>query len=298
MNRVTSVATVRRSLADLMAANSSLVDAQARASSQKQLQRASDGPAQALAALEHRGVLRRSAQQQRNASDAGSWLSSADTALASSVDELTRVRTLVSGARSGASDPNARKAVADEIRTIRTAMLSLANTEHLGRPIFAGTAATDAAFAPDGTYQGDTGAVRRPIAPAVDVQVNRSGSSVFGTQAAVPMDGNVFQVLDALAAAVEAGDDSAMATGIVRVDTAIDRVESAQVELGARARQVDDVVARSETADLDRRQALSELEDVDIAEAILDLKAREVGYQVALSATAQVSKLSLLDFLR
>jgi flagellar hook-associated protein 3 FlgL len=188
--------------------------------------------------------------------------------------------------------------VAYEIRTIRTAMLSLANTEHLGRPIFAGTAATDAAFAPDGTYQGDTGAVRRPIAPAVDVQVNRSGSSVFGTQAAVPMDGNVFQVLDALAAAVEAGDDSAMATGIVRVDTAIDRVESAQVELGARARQVDDVVARSETADLDRRQALSELEDVDIAEAILDLKAREVGYQVALSATAQVSKLSLLDFLR
>jgi flagellar hook-associated protein 3 FlgL len=298
MNRVTSVATVRRSLADLMAANSSLVDAQARASSQKQLQRASDGPAQALAALEHRGVLRRSAQQQRNASDARSWLSSADTALASSVDELTRVRTLVSGARSGASDPNARKAVADEIRTIRTAMLSLANTEHLGRPIFAGTAATDVAFAPDGTYQGDTGAVRRPIAPAVDVQVNRSGSSVFGTQAAVPMDGNVFQVLDALAAAVEAGDDSAMATGIVRVDTSIDRVESAQVELGARARQVDDVVARSETADLDRRQALSELEDVDIAEAILDLKAREVGYQVALSATAQVSKLSLLDFLR
>ncbi|UDY37169.1 flagellin N-terminal helical domain-containing protein [Dermatobacter hominis] len=298
MNRVTSVATVRRSLSDLMAANSALVDAQARASSQKQLQRASDGPAQALAALEHRGVLRRSAQQQRNASDARSWLSSADTALASSVDELTRVRTLVSGARSGASDPNARKAVADEIRTIRTAMLSLANTEHLGRPIFAGTASTDAAFAADGTYQGDGGVVRRPIAPAVDVQVNRSGTSVFGTQTATPMDGNVFQVLEALATAVEAGDDAAMATGITRVDTAIDRVESAQVELGARARQVDDVVARSETADLDRRQALSELEDVDIAEAILDLKAREVGYQVALSATAQVSKLSLLDFLR
>jgi flagellar hook-associated protein 3 FlgL len=298
MNRVTSIGSVNRSLADLMSANRALIDAQARMSSQKQLQRASDSPAQTLAALEHRGVLQRTAQQQRNATDARMWLSSADTALTSGVDELTRVRTLVSSARSGASDPNARKAIADEIRTIRTAMLSLANTEHLGRPIFAGTSAADAAFAPDGTYLGDDGVVRRPIAPAVDVQVNRAGPSVFGEYAADPMDGNIFQVLDALAAAVEAGDDDAMALGITRIDTAIDRIEAAQVELGARARQVDDVVARSESAEIDRRMALSELEDVDIAEAILDLKAKELGYQVALSATAKVSTLSLLDFLR
>jgi flagellar hook-associated protein 3 FlgL len=298
MNRITSTTSNRLMLADLNKANRAMVRAQERISSQKELSRASDGPASTLAALDHRGALRRSEQFQRNASDARSWLSTGDTALTSSVEELNHVRTLVISARSGASDPNSLAAIAAEIRTVRESMLSLANTEHLGRPIFAGTADGADAFDASGNYLGDQGLIQRPVAPSVTVQVNRTGTQVFGTSNANAIDGNVFQMLDALATAVEAGDLSTMSTGIVRLDTAVDRIESSQVELGARARQIDDVIARTEISDIERKQALSEVEDVDVAQALIDMSAKEFSYNAALSASAKVMQTSLLDFLR
>jgi flagellar hook-associated protein 3 FlgL len=113
-----------------------------------------------------------------------------------------------------------------------------------------------------------------------------------------PMNGNVFEMLDAVIAAVESGDPNAMATGLTRLDAMTDQMEAGQVELGARARQVEDVAARTEVLDLDRRRALSEVEDVDVAQALIDVRSREFTYQAALSSAATVMQVSLLDFLR
>ena len=41
-----------------------------------------------------------------------------------------------------------------------------------------------------------------------------------------------------------------------------------------------------------------EIENVDLAEATIQLKMQEVGYQAALGATSRVIQPSLLDFLR
>ena len=130
MTRITHTTGTRTMLADIMQANRGMVRAQERLSSQKELSRASDGPSRALSALDHRAVLRRSAQLQRNASDARGWMVAGDTALTSGVELMTHVRSLVVSARSGATDPNALKAIAAEVAGARDAMLSLANSQH------------------------------------------------------------------------------------------------------------------------------------------------------------------------
>ncbi len=299
MTRITHTTATRTMLADLMQANRGMVRAQERLSSQKELSRASDGPSRALSALDTRAVLRRSAQFQRNASDARGWMVAGDTALTSSVEVMTHVRTLIVSARSGSTDPNALKAIAAEVAGAREAMLSLANTQHQGRPIFSGTANASNAYDATGAYLGDQGVVMRPVAPSVTLQVNRTGDEVFGTlDPGDPMNGNVFQLLASIVAAIESGDDSQMAIGLYRLDVAVDRIETAQVALGARARQVEDVMARNEISDIDRRTALSEAEDVDMAQALIDMRAKEFSYQAALSASAKVLQASLLDFLR
>jgi len=298
MNRITHTTATRTMLSDLNQANRGMVRAQERISSQKELSQASDGPSRALAALDHRSVLRRSEQFQRNASDARGWMVAGDTALTSSVQVMTQVRSLIISARSGATDPNALRAIAAEVSGARDAMLSLANSQHQGRPIFSGNASTDTAFDAAGVYLGDGGVVLRPVAPSVTLQVNRTGDVVFGTVDPVAMNGNVFQMLGAIVAAIETGDDTAMNLGLQRLDVAVDRIETAQVELGARARQVEDVMARNEIFDIDRRMALSEAEDVDMAQALIDMRAKEFSYQAALSASAKVLQTSLLDFLR
>lgn len=299
MNRVTSTTSNRLMLADLNNANLAMIRAQQKLSSQKQISKASDDPAGSLTALGHRATLQRSAQFQRNASDARSWMVAGDTALTSSVEQITHVRTLVIQARSGASDPNSREALASEVATVRESLLALANTKYLNRPIFAGTSDSTAAFDAAGNYLGDGNSVSRPIAPEVSVDVNRTGTSVFGTfDATDPMNGNVFQVLDAIEAAIAAGDDAGMANGINALDAAMDRIESAQVQLGARARQVDDVIARNEITDIDTKRALAEVEDVDVAQALIDASAKQFSYQAALSTAAKVMQISLLDFMR
>jgi flagellar hook-associated protein 3 FlgL len=290
--------TSRRMLADIQNANRLLAQAQERMASQKQLSRASDSPTQALAAMDQRLALRRSEQFQRNASDARGWLSAADSTLTGAVDQLTRVRTLVVQGLSAASDAGARAAMAAEVGTVKESLLQTANSQYLGRPIFAGTADGTRAYDDAGTYLGDAGRVDRPVDSGVTVQVNRTGPQVFGTPSATPLDGDAFQLLDAVSVALTNGDTASLQTSLTRIDAALDRIESAQVELGARAGQVEDVLTRAQQVDIDRRQSLSELEDVDIAQAMIDVSAKQYAYQAALSVSARGMSSSLLDFLR
>jgi flagellar hook-associated protein 3 FlgL len=61
---------------------------------------------------------------------------------------------------------------------------------------------------------------------------------------------------------------------------------------------LENLEARNEGVTIEMRSALSETEDVDLAEAILDLKGQEAAYTAALSVTGRILDRSLLDFLR
>jgi flagellar hook-associated protein 3 FlgL len=296
VNRVTNTTASRSMLANINKNARTLTLAQERIASGKQIQRPSDGPAQVLSALDYRGQLRRNEQLARNAHDAAAWLNNADSALTHSVDRLTRARTLVVGGINGSADDQARAAYAAEIRAIREELIQTANTQYLGRPIFSGTTDTPTAFDPSGTYQGNAGTVERNVAPGVSIQVNRTGPVVFG-DAADP-DGNVFRVLADIAAALESGDIDAASAGLDRIGRATDRIETAQVEMGARAKQIEEITFRNASVDVELKAALAEVEDVDVAEALIEVRVQEMAYQAALQVTAKVIQPTLLDFLR
>jgi flagellar hook-associated protein 3 FlgL len=46
------------------------------------------------------------------------------------------------------------------------------------------------------------------------------------------------------------------------------------------------------------KQSLSQVEDVDLAQATMELSLQQVAYQAALQTTAKVIQPSLVDFLR
>ncbi|MDZ7678962.1 MAG: flagellar hook-associated protein FlgL [Acidimicrobiales bacterium] len=299
MSRITNTTTSRAVLANIQNTARSLADAQDKISSGKQVRKPSDGPAQVLTALDHRSQIRRNEQLGRNVLDARSWLDNADSALTHSVTEMTRARTLVVNGVNGATDAQGRFALASEIRTIAEGLVQTANTKHLGRPIFGGTTGGDIAYDASGSYQGDQGKIARTIAPSVTVQVNRSGPEVFGTEdAGDPMNGNAFQMLNAVADALEAGDIETARSGLDAIDAATARIERAQVEMGARAKQLDEVHIRNEDVAIELKSALAEVEDTDMVEAIITLQAQEMAYQGALAVTAKVVQPTLLDFLR
>lgn len=262
----------------------------------------SDNPADATASLAQRADLRRVEQLQRNVDDASSWLTQADSALISTDDALRSAKALLVQAQNGANSPSALAGIAGELRSIREGLITTANTSHLGRPIFGGTSGSDIAYDATGAYVGDDGSVYRTIESAAGSQamvVNRTGPQVFGEFDALdPMAGDVFQLLDHLATAVTAGDNATIGTGIDAMTSAADRVGIATVELGSRLNLLESTSDRLLATKENLLAGISTLEDTDLAEASVQFKQREIAYQAALQATAAVSSLSLMDFLR
>ncbi len=298
INRVTTMGPSRTMLWDLQRSQRAMQQTKRHISSGKKLQTVSDGPAEAVTALDYRADLRRNEQLQKNRDRAQEWLQIGDTSLTQVDNSLESARSLLIQANSGALDANARKAVADQIRAVRIDVLAQAQSKHLGRPIFGGTVAGDA-YDDAGTYLGDTGSVRVPLTPTVTSQVTRTGPEVFGTNnPADPTSGDVFQLLEHLANAVEAGDTVAMTAGVSLLDGTKSVVQRNLAELGARLRQLEDLDAGAKIRKDELKESISELEDVDVAEAYMEMAAREAAYQGAVAVAAKVIQPSLLDFLR
>lgn len=294
--RVTNQMVIDTTLRDLNRALSRLQDSQTDLTTGRQIRRSSDDPTRASAAMTIRNQLRRADHNARALDDAQAWLTAADTALVSGLDRLSSVKeAAVRAANDGVGNPTTREAIASSIDNMRAELMGLANTKYLNRSIFNGTADSDA-YDAAGVYLGNDAAVMREIAPNTTLAVNMTGEEIFGDQAAP--EGDVFAVMDRLATAVRNGDMAALAAAHDDLDVAMTRWSSATAEIGSRSARVEGVKARSAENDVLLRETLSQLEDTDIAEALISVKANENAYQAALGAAAKVLPPSLLDFMR
>jgi flagellar hook-associated protein 3 FlgL len=303
--RVPSIAGGQLMTANLQSAYKRLIQLQDQMSSGKVIRVPSDDPAGTSVAMDVRTQLRRSQQFERNSSDAQSWLNTADSALVTSQDYLNRVRDLSIQARSGAFDPKAAAAVAGEIDQIRDSLIQLGNTRYGTRAIFAGTGNTTTPVQAGGQPDplANAAAVSRPVAPGVSVQINTDTTSLYGAYvgtAGGDYTGNTFEVLTKLANDIRnpGAPGANLSSGQVALDAARDRMATVQAQLGARSNRVADLIARNAQVSQDLTTSLSDVEDVDIAKAAVDVQAQSMAYQAALAVTAKVIQPSLVDFLK
>lgn len=295
--RVTNSMMMRSTLRDLSYGLRAMQHTQARLSSGRQLIRASDDPTAAAVAMDLRVQVNRGQQRDRSLLDAQGWLDTADATLSNSLDRLVRAKEITVRASStgGLSDPMARQGMATEIDAIREDLMALANTRYGDRSLFNGTA-TGAAYDAAGVYQGNDASVIRDVAPQTNLKVNITGPEIFGT--AGGSVGTMFDVLDRLSAAIRSGDEAAIATEHTNLMAATERMSSATVDVGSRAARVLDLKDRADDESLRLISQLSEVEDVDVVEALVKSKAQETAYQAALQVTAKILPPSLLDYLR
>ena len=64
--------------------------------------------------------------------------------------------------------------------------------------------------------------------------------------------------------------------------------------LGARTVRVQQAMEAAKDVEVHAREVLSDVEDVDIAQAIVQMQAQEVAYQAALSAPAKMAQMPTL----
>jgi flagellar hook-associated protein 3 FlgL len=149
-----------------------------------------------------------------------------------------------------------------------------------------------AAFDNVGNFVGVTGQITRQVGESVKVRVDVDGQAVFGDGAT-----SIFAQLDDLATALLAGNAAGIQTGLAAVTARMSTVSTAHADVGGAYKRIEQAQATIESQQLDLTSALSEVENVDIARASVNLNLQQMAYQAALASTARVMQPSLLDFL-
>jgi flagellar hook-associated protein 3 FlgL len=268
-------------------------------SSGKLINRPSDSPTGTISSLQLRSEIRSLEQYARNAEDGIGWLGTIDTTLTSSLAQVRRVRDLtLEGASAGAgSSPQAREAIAAEVDNLRESLIGLANTRYLDRPVFGGITPSQAAYdLTNGTFRpGPVGDVKRTVGDGTVVRVDLDGPTAYGA------DGDptqLFTVLQDIADHLRAGDPAALRADLSGLDTATGRIQTSLSDVGARYNRVEQMRQTADDRVISLKGQLSEVEDIDLPQTIMDVKLQETAYQAALAASARVIQPSLMDFLR
>jgi flagellar hook-associated protein 3 FlgL len=302
MTRVTPATLNGGVMAGLQSSLSRLQQTQEQLASGRRLSRPSDSPVDTVAAMQLRAERKQADQLARNIDDGLAWLDTTDQALGQTSTLLNRVRSLVLAGASGTNGPDERRAMAAEVDQLRQAVLGIANTQYLGRPVFAGTQDTAAAFDPTtGAYAGNAAGVRRTISPdsgsgtvAVSVPGDQAFTILLHDAAAAGGAGVLTRITEAL----RSGDLTALGTALTDLDSASESLRSTQSTVGARTNRLLSVQASGEIRADAVAAKLSGVEGIDLAKTITDLTLQQTAYQAALGAAAKVVQPSLMDFLR
>lgn len=306
LNRVTNLTMSTTAQRTLQAQQARLAQLQEKATTLDKISRPSDDPAATAQALETRARIAANAQYGRNIDDGGSWLTAADSALGQATNVMNRILDLTVQAGNGTLNQAGKDAIAVELDGLNQDLLSIANSKHLGRNIFAGSSDAATAFSAatpaDPAIPGDTGtppafngvtggSVERRISADRTVRVDADGAAIFGSGS-----GSVFESVSKIIASLRKGEDATVHLG--GLQTSFKNIVSGRAEIGTRQVQLERAgnVNTELEATLDAQKM--GFEKADLGSVIMDLKLQETNYQVALAATARVLQPTLMDFLR
>ena len=298
--RITNNTVQRHILSDMNAAQARMIDSQGKIASGKAISKPSDDPfaaARSLALRESIGGIR---QHQRNVDDARGWQDAAESALARITDSVHRARELVTQGATDTVDQGARTAIAREIDELIAGIKENANTKYGGQYVFSGTRTDHPPYA-EGTgdaYQGDNGLIAREVGPGVSLGINQIATSFLGGGQASG-DNKLLHVLRDVSDHLKANDGAALrGSDLKRFEAALEQVIDARAINGARSNRLEAASSRLSELEQSTLSQISDVEDVDIAKALIDFNSQQAGYQAALRAGANIVQSSLMDFLR
>ena len=261
----------------------------------KRINRASDDPTDYLRGRKIETIQRRIETYQRNIDHARNWLQHAESALNKMTDLLSSMYELGVQAASETTSTEDRQLIADRMEALRAEMLDFANGKFEGKYLFAGTATQTKPFQEvSGSilYQGNTETPVRQINDSQQIPVSITGEDLQNVGGAT-----LFERIDNLINAVRTSD---VPTISARNDALIegrDHLLKLTTALGASSERLTITEEHLNTLNIALSEQQSELEDVDMAEALTQFQNTQLAYQSALKTTASILKTSLLDYL-
>ncbi len=297
----------RRAVDQMGSAQSDLAKMQAQLSTGRAVVSASDAPEEATSIQRLKSVIARQDSFEENLLKTKNRLGLEEAVLSSATTILARVKELAIQAANDSNSPIDRQILSIEIDELRGELLAAGNAKDVnGNYIFAGSRVQKPAFYTDSNgdvvYQGDQTRNLVDVGENRQILINRPGSDIFTQVPRTQRDGSVqavgfFKALDQLSAAMKSSDREGIDQGVMDLDEMQKNMTLTIAKVGGGMAVVNSQQDMLEEIRLQLKSALSNIEDIDYAEAVTDMKRKIVSLEAAQSSFAQISNLNLFDYI-
>lgn len=317
--RVTSNMSADSSLYNIQQGRAKLDRLQELTSSGSIVNKPSDDPINSRLLLDIGDKVKATDQYTSNIKKSTIWQQFTNTALTGMADTLQLARTLAGTISDGVSDPAFRNGVVAQLQALKQQMIDMGNTQMGDQYIFGGANNSTPPFTNSPAqlpppalqnpafsfYTGDESSLKIEIGNnAAPMSMNIPGNQILTANTATSQPYgtiNILQTFDDLIYAVQANDVDG-ATGIKASSKILEdgakQIFNAVTDVGSRLTRLDSFAKMNENTRNTLTAVYSNTQNVDYSKLAVQLSQQKIAFEASLSATAKLSQMSLLDFMR
>jgi flagellar hook-associated protein 3 FlgL len=286
---------------NLAFATQRLFESETKVLTQKSINKPSDNPVDAMVSLSLRSKLSEIEQFRRNISRAQTLLNNTETVVTELGDFYDRANSLTIQGSSDNYGADDKTSISYEIDQILEQVFTLANNRSESTYTFAGTNNDTAPYQAVRNEAGEIievktagtgGDINTLIGENITLKVNINGEDLFEG------DINLFNSLISVRDNLRANDSSALQDDLIQLSNASEKIINFQSVLGARSNRINAADSRAENDTITFTEYLSNTEDIDAAQAIIDYQTELLTLQSSLQAGSRLLYPKLTDFLQ
>ncbi len=289
----------------------SMDEIQTQISKEKKINRLSDDPVGLITVMQCRTKLYKTEQYKKNIDNGLTWLTQTETSAASLNEVIQMAYEIAIEVSSDTVSTEDKAAAAELIAQLRDEIVDIGNSQSSDKYVFSGYNVKKAPFEADGSgnilYNGldltndldpdliaeDEMSITYEIGYETTMDISIAGTKLFGMG-----DDNIYTVLDNFYNSLKSDADAQTLNGYI--DKLLDNqsnVLSIEAKVGGMTNRLELLKNRYEDNTLSYTELQSKVEDVDLAEAVMNYEMAENVYTAALKIGADIVQLSLIDFL-
>jgi flagellar hook-associated protein 3 FlgL len=226
--------------------------------------------------------------------------------LASVTNLITNAQSILIGAGNASLSDLERGFKAQELQNTFDAILGLANSQDAsGKFIFSGFNTDTQPFVESttgATYNGGTNEIELLVDSKRQMAVNSTGNDVFQPTGGTDIFASLKEIITLLKTPITNDTErSAYNTGLTKaigdMKGALNNVLNERARIGSQLSELDELDVAGDAMDLQYKTSLSQIQDLDYAEALSEVAKFKVIMEAAQQTFASTTKLSLFNFM-
>jgi flagellar hook-associated protein 3 FlgL len=305
--RITPGMTADNAVYNLQQGRANLDTLQEQISSGSIVNKPSDDPLTTRQLLSLQNEISAGKQATSNITKGTLLLNVSNTALGGMSDIMAQIKSTAATMATGASDPTSIANATNNLTQLKAQLIDLGNTQ-IGNQFVFGGFKNSAPFDAAGNFTGTSDSLNVQIAPGSQVATNVTGGNLLrggqtpvavgsgATAGGSPVD--ILGSIDALITAISSKNSSGINDGIKNMAAAADQITAAQTNVAGNLTRLTNAQAIIANNQNTLESAYGDKQNVDFAKAGVELSQQTTAFNASLSATAKITQLSLLDYLR